>query len=60
METSGLDLTKLTLDDIINAMRINGLRSIQLDMSISGRKVNDPYHAKIVEWYGAVTKITEK
>ena len=59
MESSGLDLSKLTLDDIINAMRMNGIRKIDIHTTQSGRKPSDPFKAEVVEWYGAATFITE-
>lgn len=66
METSGLDLRKLTLDDIINAMRINGIRSVVIDtiktrMLHCATKQNttydDKYVAIVTEWYGSATRI---
>lgn len=61
MESSGLDLAKLTLDDIVNAMRLNGIRQIEIDTHNTtrlGNAVNcSEYEATVTEWFGATTHI---
>jgi len=57
METSGLDIRKLTIDDIINAMRVNGIKTIDVCTEHSTRDAEDDYIATVTEWYGAVTRI---
>lgn len=46
----------LTIDDIVNAMRINGIRTIDIDPT-SDRNVDSPYNATLTEWYGSKTTI---
>ena len=61
MEVSGLDIKKLTLDDIVNAMRINGIKTIEIDTKhTSQRHIEKEYSATITEWYGSVTRINLK
>ena len=57
METSGLDITKLTIDDIVNAMRINGIKQIEIDTDQSTMKQTDPYSARVTEWFWSVRGI---
>lgn len=61
MEFSGLDLAKLTLDDIVNAMRLNAIRQITIDTHNTtrlGNAVNaSEYDATITEWFGAETRV---
>ena len=54
-ESSGLDLKKLTLDDIINAMRIHGFRAITIDKS-TDMSPESKYTATTEEWYGAIIR----
>lgn len=57
--TSGIDLAAITIYDIINAMRINHIRQIQLDTKKSGCEIGRPYSATVTEWYGSVTTIED-
>ena len=41
------DLKRLTIDDIIEAMRINGIRSISIDTITE--------NVTVTEWYGSQT-----
>jgi len=58
METCGINLSRLTIDDIVNAMRINGIRIIDIDPE-SGRGISEPYAAVITEWFGSTTVIED-
>jgi len=58
METCGIDLSRLTIDDIVNAMRINGIRIIDIGPE-SGRDTSEPYAAVITEWFGSTTVIED-
>jgi len=54
METCGINLSRLTIDDIVNAMRVNGIKIIEIDPD-SGRDISKPYAAVITEWFGSTT-----
>ena len=58
METCGIDLSRLTIDDIVNVMRINGIRTIDIGPE-SSRDISEPYAAVITEWFGSTTVVDE-
>lgn len=58
METSGLNLSSLTIDDIVNAMRLNGIRTIAID-PVCSSDISKPYRAAVTEWFGSTTEIND-
>ena len=53
------ELNQLTMDEIINAMRMKGVRKIEIYTTKSGKKSSDPFVAEVVEWNRDTTFLTE-
>lgn len=59
METSGVNLLSLTIDDIVNAMRVHRIRTIDIDPKSDWDDISKPYRAAITDWFGSKVVIDE-
>lgn len=54
------DLQQLTIDNIVDAMRINGIRQIDINPNKSEMSLDGPIDAQITEWYGSITHFNSR